>query len=109
MNREERIKKRDAVLTANTFEDEQEALKHACIVDILPSLPKGVADLYHQWNHKNEPETTTDYVKTCRSVGANYDRGAQRYFISAEKAKTVANALENNGFVVALHPSLLKK
>ncbi len=107
MDKQERIKARDAVLKAEGFDEEQEALKKAMIVDILPSLPIGkAADLYHQWDIKQYPEATKDYVKICKQIGAGYDRGARRYVIAPKDAERARKALHDEGFVVAVHHSL---
>lgn len=106
MEKSKRIEIRNAVLNASNFDAEQAAMKNAAIVDILPSL-KGAADLYPQWDESREHETTRDYVAICKRIGAAFDRGARRYVINATNAQLAYKALTDEGYVVALHPSLL--
>jgi hypothetical protein len=107
MNLQERILSRDAVLNATDFNTEQAALSQAMIVDIRPSLPATAADLYHQWDERSDPETTTDYQAVCKAVGAGFDRGARRYVIRRADAAKAKDALHAAGFTVCIHPSLL--
>jgi hypothetical protein len=107
MNLQERIQTRDAVLSAKDFDAEQAALSQAMIVDIRPSLPATAADLYHQWDERSDPETTTDYQAVCKAVGAGFDRGARRYIINRKDAAKAKDALHAAGFTVCVHPSLL--
>jgi hypothetical protein len=107
MNLQERIAKRDAALNAVDFETEQKAIAEACVVDIRPSLPATAADLYHQWDERQEPETTKDYIAVCKAIGAGFDRGARRYVIHKTDAVKAKDALHAAGFLVCIHPSLL--
>ena len=107
MNKQERIEKRDAALNAVDFEAEQKAIAQAAVVDIRPSLPATAADLYHQWDEKQEPETTKDYIAVCKQIGAGFDRGARRYVINHKDAVKAKDALLEAGFLVCMHPSLL--
>jgi hypothetical protein len=107
MNKQERIKTRDAALNAVDFETEQKAIAQAAVVDIRPSLPATAADLYHQWNEKDDPETTKDYCAVCKQIGAGFDRGARRYVINRKDAVKAKNALHAEGFLVCISPALL--
>jgi hypothetical protein len=106
MNKNERLAAAKLVHDAPDFEAEQSAIARAAVVDVLPSLPEGAADLHHQWDDRRETETTRDYVAVCKKIGAAFDRGARRYVISAKKAVAARDALSAEGFVVALHRSL---
>jgi hypothetical protein len=107
MNLQERIEKRDAALNAVDYDAEQKAVAQAAVVDIRPSLPATAADLYHQWDEKQEPETTKDYCAVCKQIGAGFDRGARRSVIRRTDAKKAAAALTEAGFLPCVHPSLL--
>jgi hypothetical protein len=107
MNREQRISAARAVTDAADFATEQAALAKACVVDIRPTLPAGAADLYHQWDVRQEPETTADFAAVCKAVGAGYDRGAQRYVIRAADWRRVYAALVDAGFVPCVSPSIM--
>ena len=89
--------------------DAERAAQQGClIVDILPSLPDTVADLYHRWDEKAEPIHTIDYVAVCKSIGAAFDLGARCYVIRRENSRRAYDALRAEGFLSALHPSLAK-
>ena len=107
MNKQDRIEKRDAALNAVDFETEQAAIKQACVVDIRPTIPATAVSLYHQWDERQEPETTADYQAVCKQIGAGFDRGARRYIIRRTDAKKASAALTEAGFLVCVHPSLL--
>jgi hypothetical protein len=107
MNKQERIAKRDAALNAVDFETEQAAIAQAAVVDIRPTIPAAAADLYHQWDEKQEPETTKDYQIVCKQIGAGFDRGARRYVIRRADAVKAKDALHEAGFLVCISPSLL--
>ena len=88
--------------------DAERAAQQGClIVDILPSLPDTVADLYHRWDEKAEPIHTIDYVAVCKSIGAAFDRGARRYVIPRTAARRAYDALRAEGFCAAIAVSLL--
>jgi hypothetical protein len=107
VNLQERIAKRDAALNAVDFETEQAAINQAAVVDIRPTIPATAADLYHQWNELQEPETTRDYIAVCKQIGAGFDRGARRYVIHRKDAVKAGDALHRAGFLVCVHPALL--
>jgi hypothetical protein len=107
MNKQERIEKMNAALNAVDYETEQKAIAQAAVVDIRPTIPATAADLYHQWDERQEPETTKDYIAVCKAIGAGFDRGARRYVINRKDAKKASAALTEAGFLVCMHPSLL--
>ena len=107
MDKKERIEKMNAALNAVDFETEQAAIKEARVVDIRPSLPATAADLFHQWNEKQDPEATADYCAVCKQIGAGFDRGARRYVINRKDAKKASAVLTEAGFLVCVHPSLM--
>ena len=89
--------------------DAERAAQQGClIVDILPSLPDTVADLYHRWDEKEHPEDTREYQAVCKALGAAFDRGARCYVIRRENSRRAYDALRAEGFLSALHPSLAK-
>ncbi|MGB7566507.1 MAG: hypothetical protein WBM07_01495 [Chitinivibrionales bacterium] len=108
MNKRERILRRDAALNAVDFEAEQKAIKEAAVVDIRSTIPATAADLYHQWDECQEPETTRDYQAVCKQIGAGFDRGARRYVINRKDAGKAKDALREAGFLVCIHPSLIQ-
>jgi hypothetical protein len=108
MDRETRLTAAQAVSDAPDFDTEQAAIARARVVDIRPTLPAGAADLYPQWDLRDDPESTRDYDAICKRACAGFDRGARRYVIHANKARAVADALKTGGFVPCVHPSLLR-
>lgn len=107
MNLQERIAKRDAVDMAADFEEEQKALEKACVIDMLPTIPKGAIDLFHQFK---DSEALTDYSTICKELNLGFDRGAKRYCFNSAKisARKVYDKLIENGFTVAVRPGLLE-
>jgi hypothetical protein len=103
----ERTVKRDAALNAADFDTEQAAIKEAAVVDIRPTIPATAADLYHQWDERQEPDTTKDYIAVCKQIGAGFDRGARRYVVHRKDAIKAKDALHAAGFLVCIHPSLM--
>lgn len=107
MNKQERIEKMNAALIAVDYETEQAVIAQAAVVDIRPSLPATAADLYHQWDERQEPETTADYQAVCKQIGAGFDRGARRYVINRKDTGKAKTALHEAGFLVCISPSLI--
>ena len=93
--------------SATSLDAEQAAQQGCLIVDILPSLPDTVADLYHRWDEKEHPEDTREYQAVCKALGAAFDRGARRYVIPRTAARRAYDALRAEGFCAAIAVSLL--
>ena len=91
---------------AKDFDAEQAAIAGCRVVDIRPTMPDTVADLYHQWDEHEHSEDTREYQALCKSLGAAFDRGARRYCIKRTDARKVYDALRAEGFCATLHPSL---
>jgi hypothetical protein len=87
MNKQERIEAKKAVDEAKDYETEQKAIERACTVDMLPTIPEGAIDLFHQFD----------------------DRGARRYcFVKSRIApRKVYDTLTESGFLVAVRPGTL--
>ena len=92
---------------APDHETEQAALERACIVDMLPTIPAGIIDLFHRFEDR---EAIADYTAICKGLNLSFDRGARRYcFVKSRIApRKVYDALTESGFVVAVRPGLLE-
>jgi hypothetical protein len=103
----DRLAKLAVMDAAKDFESEQSAIAACRVVDIRPTMPGTVADLYHQWAEREHPEDTREYQAACKALGAAFDRGARRYYIKRTDARNVYDALRAEGFCATLHPSLV--
>ena len=56
--------------SATSLDAERAAQQGCLIVDILPSLPDTVADLYHRWEEQERPEDTREYQAVCKALSA---------------------------------------
>lgn len=106
MNKIERIEAKKAVDEAKDYETEQAAIAKACIVDMLPTIPNGIIDLFHRFDDR---EAIDDYTAICKGFNLSFDRGARRYcFVKSRIApRKVYDALTEAGFLVAVRPGML--
>jgi len=106
VNKIERIAAQQAVNEANDHETEQAAIAKACTIDMLPTIPPGVIDLFHRFDDK---EALADYTIICKGLNLSFDRGARRYCFNSKKLapRKVYDALTKSGFLVAVRPGML--
>lgn len=106
MNKEQRIEAKMTVDEAKDYETEQAAIERACTVDMLPTIPEGVIDLFHRFDDR---EAIADYTAICRGLNLSFDRGARRYcfYKSRLAPRKVYDALTEAGFLVAVRPGVL--
>jgi len=66
--------------------------------DIRPTIPETAADLYHQWDERQEPETTKELIaRVCKQIGAGFE-GARRYVINRKGCEGKSGPLTGSGF-----------
>jgi hypothetical protein len=106
MNKEDRISVKKTVDEAADYKSEQAALEKACIIDMLPTIPDGAIDLFHQFDDRH---SLLDYQAICKGLNLGFDRGARRYCFNGKKikARVVYDKLSEAGFIVAARPGLL--
>lgn len=105
MSRMSRIESQRKVNEASDAESEAAALRVAAVVDIVPSLPAGAADLCPRGSWSDED--WWDYAAACRRAGAGWDIGARRFVIRASNVQRAIVELKRAGYIVAVHPALL--